>query len=163
MKNILFHSLLTLALGFFAATLAAQSTGTTKDEAMFKAYLKEVYDAYEKSDAQSMFSYYTENAAEIGPDGSLTAGKKALQESWATFEKIMDAKPTFTYSLTSYRYITPDVALITWDSDADIKIGGQQVGGKATAMAVLRKEKGRWLIEFDSLTPVMAAPPATGN
>ena len=165
MKNILFSTFFFSVCTLLTHTLQAQTSTKTNDEAMFKAYLKEVYDAYEKGDNLAMFAYYTENAAEISPDGHLTSGKKALQESWAAFEKMTDAKPKFTYNLTSYRYVTPDVAIITWDSDADIKIGGQQIGGKAIAMAVLHKKAGRWLIEFDSLTPILEMPaqPADKN
>lgn len=160
MKNVLFSAIcFSIAFCSFAPVASAQSG----DEATFKAYLKEVYDTYEKGDTKGMFSYYADNAAEIGPDGRLTSGKKALEESWTAFEKMMDAKPKFTYNLTSYRFITPDVAIVTWDSDADIKMGGQQIGGKTIAMAVLHKKDGRWLIEFDSLTPVMEMPAETAK
>lgn len=150
-------------LSFFAGSifvgqnLHAQAPKMENAE-LFKSYLKTVYDAYERGDVAAMFDYYTTDAAEIGPDGSLTSGLAALKASWASFEKMMDEKPKFTYQLTSSRMITPDVAILTWDSDADIKIGGQQVGGKATAVAVIAKKGNRWMIEFDGLTPVIPMP-----
>lgn len=105
-----------------------------------------------------MWAAYTDNAAEIGPDGSLTTGKQALRENWAAFMKMADAAPKFTYENPSVRMLTADVAILTWDSIADIKIGGQQVGGPTKGMAVLRKINGQWFIEFDSLTPKMQMP-----
>ena len=49
---------------------------------------------------------------------------------------------------------------------ADIKIGGHQVGGKSTGMAVVRKINGQWKLEFDSITPQLGMPAldsASGN
>ena len=164
MKNLLVNSFFFAALVLSTQNLQAQAPKMENAET-FKAYLKTIYTAYEKGNIEEMFSYYTQDAAEIGPDGSLTSGLAALKSSWASFEKMMDAKPKFTYNLTSSRMITPDVAIVTWDSEADIKIGGQQVGGKATAVAVLVKKGTRWMIEFDGLTPVIPMPgqPTTGN
>ena len=71
---------------------------------------------------------------------------------------MVDGTPKFTYQLTSSRMVTPEIAIITWDSDADIVIKGQQMGGKATGMAVLKKKGNGWQIQFDSMTPVMAMP-----
>ena len=164
MKNLLVNTLFFAALVLSAQNLQAQAPKMENAETV-KAYLKTIYTAYEKGNIEEMFSYYTQDAAEIGPDGSLTSGLAALKSSWASFEKMMDAKPKFTYNLTSSRMITPDVAIVTWDSEADIKIGGQQVGGKTICMAVLTKKDNKWLIEFDSMTPIMPMhnPAASGN
>ena len=51
-----------------------------------------------------------------------------------------------------------DVAILVWDSSADIKIKGQQVGGKTKGMALAHRTAGKWLIEFDSITPVISMP-----
>jgi len=160
MKNILFDALLILAFGFVASVADAQ---TAADETAVKTFWKDTWTAFDSGDSEKMWAAYTENAAEIGPDGSLTSGKKALRENWDAFMKMADATPKFSYSNPSVRFVTADVAIITWDSEADIKIGGQQVGGKTKGMAVLHKINGKWMIEFDSLTPVMAPPPATGH
>ena len=164
MKKLLFNLFFLAGFILLAQNLQAQAPKMENAE-LFKSYLKTVYDAYEKGNGGDMFNYYTADATEIGPDGSLTSGIAALKASWATFEKMMDEKPKFTYQLTSSRMITPDVAIITWDSNSDIKIGGQQIGGKATAVAVVVKKGNRWMIEFDGLTPVIPMPDAaaTGN
>jgi len=160
MKNILFDALLILAFGFVASIAGAQ---TAADETAVKTFWKDTWSAFDSGDTEKMWAAYADNAAEIGPDGSLTSGKKSLRENWDAFMKMVDAVPKFSYASPSVRFVTADVALITWDSEADIKIGGQQVGGKTKGMAVLHKINGRWMIEFDSLTPVMAPPPATGH
>lgn len=141
-------------LPFAGVQLQAQ----TDNQATFEAYLKKVYDAYENGSDDVMWAYYTDNASEISPDGRLTNGKSAMKASWAEFMTMVDAKPTFTYALTSWRLIQPDVALVTWDSVADIKVQGQQYGGKTSCMAVLHKKKGEWYIEFDTMTPVLEMP-----
>ena len=164
MKNLLVNTFFFAALVLSTQNLQAQAPKMENAETV-KAFLKTVYTAYEKGNIEEMFSYYTQDAAEIGPDGSLTSGLAALKTSWAAFEKMMDAKPKFTYNLTSSRMISPDVAIITWDSDADIKVGGQQIGGKTTCFAVLVKKGTRWMIEFDGMTPVIPMPEmaTTGN
>ena len=126
--------------------------------AFFENYIHEMYAAFDKGDNDKLFSYYAANAAEISPDGRFTAGLVNLRASFEEGMKMLDAKPRFTNKFLSYRLIDSDIAIVVWESDADIKIGGQQIGGKTLCSAVLRKIKNQWLIEFDSLTPIMPAP-----
>ena len=119
---------------------------------------KDTWDAYQAGDNKKMWAAYTNDAAEISPDGNITYGKKALKASWEAFMKMTDKAPSFTYGDPQVRMLTNDIALIVWDSSADIQMGGKQLGGKTKGMAVVRKIKGQWLIEFDSLTPVIPMP-----
>lgn len=154
MRTVLFSFVLLLAFNLFSASASAQADG----QAAFEALLKKMYDAYQSGDDDAMWAYYTGQASEITPDGRLTSGKQALKAGWDEFMKMVDEKPVFTFKLTSWRLITPEVALITWDSNADVKIQGQQVGGPSVCVAVLHKIDGEWKIEFDSMTPVMQMP-----
>lgn len=154
MKTLLIHSLIIMAFVFGSQNANAQ----TDNKATFEAYLASVYAAYESGNADQMWAYYTDDAAEIGPDGSLTSGKEALKTSWDGFMEMLDKKPTFTYELTSWRLIKPDVAIVTWNSTADIVMQGQQLGGPTSCSAVLVKVKGKWQIEIDTMTPVMQMP-----
>lgn len=130
------------------------NTETTNIHKMWKS----TWDAYQAGDNKKMWAAYTNDAAEISPDGNITYGKKALKTSWEAFMKMTDKAPSFTYGDPQVRMLTNDIALIVWDSSADIQMGGQQVGGKTKGMAVVRKIKGQWFIEFDSLTPVIPMP-----
>lgn len=158
MKKLINGFIALLFISFAFQNVHAQ----TENEATFKAYLKNMYDAYQGDNADAMWAYYTENGAEIGPDGHLSNGKAALKAGWDAFMKMVDGKPSFTYELTSWRLISPEVALLTWNSTADIKILGQQVGGPTTCAAVLHKINGKWMVEFDTMTPIMP-PPMGGN
>ncbi|HRG69815.1 MAG: nuclear transport factor 2 family protein [Saprospiraceae bacterium] len=129
-----------------------------ENKTTFETFLKDVYTLYEKHDYKALKNIYDRQAGEIGPDGMLIMGIKNLEASWKMFDGMVDGTPTFTYQLTSSRMVTPEIAIITWDSDADIKIKGQQIGGKATGMAVLKKKGNGWQIQFDTMTPVMAMP-----
>lgn len=122
----------------------------------------DVNKAYESGDTEKMWAAYTENAAEVAPDGNVTFGKKALREGWDAFLKMADKTPTFSYENPQVRILTNEVALIIWDSSADIQIGGQQVGGKTKGMAVVHKINGQWKVEFDALTPVIQMPALDG-
>ncbi|MBK8557482.1 MAG: SgcJ/EcaC family oxidoreductase [Lewinellaceae bacterium] len=170
MKNILFS---TLALFFFTASLQAQSGGilwvgsrsnNTAANAVH-ATIQTAYEAFLSGNDEKGWAVYSDDAAEIGPDGSITFGKKAMRESWDGFMKIADEAPKFTYTNVQVRLLTSDVALAVWDSEADIKIGGQQMGGKTKGSAVLRKVNNTWKLEFDTVTPVMSMPgaEATGS
>lgn len=153
MKSIILSASVLFCSLFFVHKAVAQD-----NQATFESYLQKVYDAYESGNADAMWAFYTDAASEVSPDGTLASGIKNLRAGWDMFMKMVDSKPTFTYKLTSWRLITPEVALITWDSTADIKVQGQQVGGPATCSAVLHKINGQWKIEFDGMTPVMQMP-----
>jgi ketosteroid isomerase-like protein len=135
------------AISFFATILFVQNASAQDNQATFESFLKKVYDAYQSGNDGAMWDFYTDNAAEITPDGRLISGKQTLKAGWDEFMKMTDSRPTFTYKLTSWRLITPEVALVTWDSTADIKIQGQQIGGPSICVAVLHKIKGEWKIE----------------
>lgn len=150
MKNAI--RLLFLASVLFAQAASAQ---TADNQATFEAYLKKVYGAFETAGFDGLKKYYSPEATEINPEGRLSQGLAALEADWKEFEKMMDAKPKFTFKLTSWRLLTPEVALLTWDSEDEFYFQGQTMTSKNTSSAVLRKVKGNWLIEFDQLTPKM--------
>lgn len=146
------------AITFFSVLFFVQNASAQDNQATFESFLKKAYTAFESGNNDAIWAFYTDNAAEITPDGRLTSGKQALKAGWDEFMGMVDSKPTFTYKLTSWRLLTSDVALVTWDSTADIMVKGQQLGGPSTCVAVLRKIKGEWKIEFDGMTPVMQMP-----
>ena len=162
MKNFLFNLMLCCA---FALTTQIMTAQTPADETAVKSFWKEVWQAYESGDINKVMAYYTDNAQEISPDGSLASGKKTLIDNWNTFMKMLDGKPSFQTSEPTIRFITPDVVLIISDTEADLKMGGQQIGGKTKDTVLLHKINGRWYVEFDSMTPVieMPAPATSGN
>jgi len=165
LKTILFFVLITFSLQSIAqpSGLIWMGSKTTKGlsnsnaTAIHKMW-KSTWDAYQAGDNKKMWAAYTNDAAEISPDGNITFGKKALKESWEAFMKMADKAPSFTYGDPQVRMLTNDIALIVWDSTADIMIWRQKVSGKTKGMAIVRKIKGQWLIEFDSLTPVIPMP-----
>jgi len=170
MKNSIFTILAILAFCFNAnaQTAGAFWSGSRSANANANAVhaaITTAYDAFSTGNDEKGWAAYTEEAAEIGPDGSITFGKKALREGWDAFMKMADEAPKFKYENVQVRMLTNDVALAVWDSEADIKVGGQQMGGKAKGMAVMRKINGAWKIEFDALTEIgmPALDAARGN
>lgn len=157
MKNIFFNALLTLALGFFATTATAQNAA---DEAAVKTFWKDVWKLYESGNIDEVMKIYTDNASSITPDGRLQSGKAAMKADWENFLKVVDSAPKFSYEEPSIRVITADVAIVNYSTQADIKVGGQQVGGKMLGIAVLHKVNDKWMIESDSMTPVIEMPEA---
>jgi uncharacterized protein (TIGR02246 family) len=154
MKTSFFSHLILILASLFSLKLAAQSD----NQATFEAYLKQVYTGFETEPTVAINKYYAENATEIGPDGNSTTGRKALSESWKQLQTMMDAKPQFTYKLSTWRLVKPDIALITWDSHDKFFMFGQVNESDNAGSALLRKEKGHWLIEFDQITPKQPFP-----
>lgn len=162
MKKFMF-SVLVLAIWSIGITsLSAQGKPMKlpmDNKASVEKFLGDVYTAYEKMNYKLLKSYYDRQAGEISPDGSMVQGLKNLEVSWKAFDAMVDERPKFTYQLTSSRMVDAEIAVVTWNSDADIKIKGQQVGGPTIGLAVLKKKNDSWIIVFDSLTPIMPAPP----
>lgn len=165
MKTIVFFSLsLFTAFCSFAQSGGVLWMGSRSGNAQANevhAAIRTGYEAFIAGDAATAWNTYSQDVAEIDPGGNITYGLKAIREGFDAFMKMADETPKFTYSNVLVRMLTNDVAIAVWESEADIKIGGQQVGGKTRDMAVLRKINGQWKIEFDSLTPVL--PPPSGN
>jgi uncharacterized protein (TIGR02246 family) len=155
MKNILFSILALLFVSLFTSNANAQ---TAADETAVKTFWKQVWKAYEVGNVDEVMKIYADNATSITPDGRLQSGKAAMKEDWEAFTKMTDAPPKFTYEEPSIRVITADVAIVNYFTQADIKIGGQQVGGKMLGIAILHKVNGKWIVEADSMTPVMEMP-----
>jgi ketosteroid isomerase-like protein len=156
--------IISFAIFVFASLFASNATAQTDNQATFEAYLKTVYGAFETGGFDALSKYYASSASEISPDGNQLNGLAAIRANWAEAEKMFDGKPQFEYQLTSWRLVTSDVAVITWDAVDKFSMQGQKMEFKSAASALLRKEKGQWLIEFAQLTPKMNFEmPVSGN
>lgn len=164
MKNLIFS-----AIAFFAFTCSAfaqpvggiwmGSRSATGEAKAVHTALQKGFDAFTAGgNTEAGWSLYSEDATEVDPGGNITFGKKALREGWDAFMKMADETPKFKYENVLVRMLTADVALAVWDSEADIKIQGQQLGGKTKGSAVLRKVNGTWKLEFDQITPMLGMP-----
>lgn len=131
---------------------------TTADATSAKIFWKEVWQAYQTGNIDNVVKVYTDQSTSITPDGRLQTGTAAMKTDWENFVKMTDEMPKFSYEEPTIRLITPDVAVVNYTTEADIKIGGQQVGGKMLGMSVLHKINGKWMVESDSMTPVLPMP-----
>ncbi|MFN0214402.1 MAG: YybH family protein [Saprospiraceae bacterium] len=166
MKNFIFSA---FALFAFSLNAYAQPSGgiwtgsrsATGEAKAVHAAISSAYDAFMPGgNLEVGWAIYSDDAAEIDPGGNITFGKKALREGWDGFMKVADEAPKFKYENVLVRMLTNDVALAVWDAEADIKIQGQQLGGKTKGSAVLRKVNGQWKLEFDQITSVIPMPEA---
>jgi len=154
MSNYLKISALFL-LTFCVSGLRAQ---TAADQASVLKMWDEVWHAYE-ADESKVWDYYADNACEVYPDGSHLCGKDALKAAYEAFKPMLDGKPSWTYMTPSVIFISPDVAMLIGDISTDMKLkGGQQIGGKMKFTAIVKKTNGRWLIAYDSQTPIIPMP-----
>jgi len=155
MKNTFFSFLSLLFVSLFSLNVHAQSA----DESKVLKMWDEVWQAYESGNEAKMWSFYTEDACEIYPDGSSVCGLKAIREGYEQFKTMLEGKPSWTMTKPTVRFLGADVALLMSDVTSDIKLkGGQQIGGKSKFATIVRKVNGKWLIEFDSQTPAIPMP-----
>lgn len=152
MKKLLIFSTL------FIARIISASAQSKSDESAIKTMLKECFNAFADGNNDKGFTYYTENAWEITPDGSLAMGKQTIKAGYDAFVKMIEGKPQFTLNNIEVRFIKSDVAIVALDYVTDIKINGQQIGGKSKGLAVVTKANGKWLLDADAATPVMQMP-----
>ncbi len=154
MKTV-FSKTTLLFLGLFLTlSLSAQKP----NQEMFEKYLVDVYGAFDRDGFDGIKPYYAPACVEIGPDGSITNGLAAIETNYKAFAQMMDAPPVFRYTLTSWRMVTPELALLTWDTDDELYVMGQVIKGQHTCSGLLRKSDKTWLIELSQLTPKTPMP-----
>jgi uncharacterized protein (TIGR02246 family) len=159
MKNITTTTLTLLFVSLFSLSASAQSTAETELNKMWT----DVWKTYEGNDLSKVWPYYAEKATEIYPDGSMMTGLSNIKAGYEQFAGMLEGTPTWKTTPPVIRLISSDVALLTSEVVSDIKLkGGQQIGGKSTFALIAHKVNGKWLIEFDSQTPVLQMP-AAGN
>ncbi len=153
-----------LAAAFLAAFLlsncqAQNAAPAAGDEAALIKGFDAVWAAYEKGDEATMWAAYADDACEVYPDGSSACGLAAIKAGFAEFGKMLDAKPSWKYTRPTVKFLDPNVALLISEVTSDIRMGGQQIGGKTKFVAILKKSGDRWLIAYDGQTPVLPPPP----
>lgn len=157
MKNLIFKTLTLLFVCCFSFHANAQNNAKTEAE-ILKMW-DAVWASYESGNEAKMWSYYADDACEIYPDGSSVCGAKAIKEGYEMFKGMLEGAPSWTTTKPSITFIGQDVALLVCDIKSDIKLkGGQQIGGPAKFATILHKVNGKWLIVFDSQTPVLQMP-----
>lgn len=135
-----------------------QAQTTNAEAAVLKTW-DDVWKAYDSGNEAQMWSYYAENATEIYPDGSIAVGISNIKAGYEGFKTMLEGKPTWTSTKPEVQFIEPNVALLISDVTSDMKLkGGQQIGGKTKFTALLHQVNGKWLIVYDSQTPVMSMP-----
>lgn len=155
MKNILFPSLLVA----FGCLLSFSTSAQNAEEAAVLKMWNEVWALYEANDMDKIWAYYTDDAVEIYPDGSMIRGKEGIKAGYEQFSTMLEGTPSWKASPPVVQFITRDVALLTSDVEADVKLkGGQQIGGKSTFALIVKKQNNKWVMVFDSQTPVMQMP-----
>lgn len=164
MKQLIFSAIALFALINISSAQTAggiwvgSKTATGETKAVHDALQKGFGDFMPGGNPETGWAIYTENAAEVDPGGNITFGLSALKAGWDAFSKMTDEPAKFKYDNVQVRMLTNDVALVVFDSEADIKIHGQQIGGKVKGSAVMHKVNGVWKLEFDQLSPVMPMP-----
>lgn len=158
MKNTILSALLIGACSLLGTVATAQ---TKSDEAALRAMLKEAYDAFTAKDATRFAAIFTEDATFIPPPGYYMKGKSAIEAAHVELFK-MPMTINKTEILTSdIRFLSPNVAVLTWAEYQESEINGQAQKGQTQGSATVVRQNGKWLTAACQMTPVM--PATAGN
>src|SRR5690348_14755387 len=72
--------------------ILSNNRSTNPDVAALQQLWEEVHQAFNANLNEKAHIFYTEEAAEIGPDGAATYGREALLSSWALMVNMADRK-----------------------------------------------------------------------
>lgn len=165
MFNFLKISTLSL-LFFFSFNLHAQISAADEKGT------KECYDAciaaFEKSDANALCQWFTDNAEHVGPMGDIVRGRDNLIAYYTHLFEWFSAMPKPDRTETKVtnmqsRYLATDLVQVTYTEDNIRYYSEKAESDKFSCAVVLRKTKGKWLIELLMMTPVQTMPPATNK
>jgi uncharacterized protein (TIGR02246 family) len=143
---------------FVIGILFNSNAQNASDVVSVKKFYNDGWQTYISMDFNKIMNLYTDKAVSIDPAGGITTGKKAMREVWEGFYKMIEGKPTFSFEEPNIQVLTPDVAIITYNYADDIKIQGQQVGGKKSGLMVVQKINGGWKLAADASVPVLPMP-----
>jgi uncharacterized protein (TIGR02246 family) len=159
MKTINFICTALFITGLFLNVTAQNAT----DVAAVKKFYYDGWQTYLTMDFNKIMTLYTDKVVSIDPAGGITTDKKTMRETWEGFFKMLDTKPTFTYQEPNIRFITPDVAVVSFKYADDIKMQGQQIGGEKSGLMIVQKVNGAWKLTVDASVPVLSMPDFTAQ
>ena len=119
---------------------------------------QEFIDAFNRGDAKTVASFWTENGDYIDQEGRQVKGRTALEK---LYQKVFAERPgaKLTVTITSARMVTPDIALEEGISEVAPADGGPPTAAEFSA--VLVKKYGQWY--FESVRDSVTHPPSNAQ
>jgi hypothetical protein len=140
-----------LLLLVFAGTLAAtaQDQGRRPSpEALDSQTLIELergnWDAVKHKDAAFLKRMWAPDYFDFGSDGRVTGPESLNMGSMASGSQLLE----FSWTDFQLKFISPDVALVTYRGKYRGTIDGKADAGEAYYSSLYRKQHGRWLMVF---------------
>jgi uncharacterized protein (TIGR02246 family) len=148
-----------LGLGLVIAAIApvAWSGGgkiPSADEQLIQARSKKLIDAFNKGDAKTIASFWTEDGDYMDEGGRRIQGRAAIE---AYFHKMFDAGKGAELRVykTNFRLVRPDLAIGDGVMEVIPPGGGPSTSARYTAVQV--KQDGQWY--FESVREAVVTPP----
>lgn len=143
--------ILGLAIGAFVAPVlaAAEAAGGASSAAdAVRARVEEYTRAWNTHDAGAVAAFFTEDADMVIGNGPRISGREAIQGWWAKYFSRIDEQRTGSFTVTSIRVLSPDVAVV--DLDSSTGRADSEAGEMPTRLArgtwVVVQRDGEWLI-----------------
>jgi uncharacterized protein (TIGR02246 family) len=140
-----------LALAFVLASLVgptALRAGQAEDEASIRKFGLDFAAAWNKHDSKAMAAFWAEDGDLINPFGRAAKGRAEVEKLFHDEQAGPMAGTTYATTLSSVRFLTPDVALSDWEIVVTGMRGPDGSAGapfKPHVFIVLARKGGQWL------------------
>lgn len=145
-----------IALGVVVTALPGEAEAqAVADSAALHEYVETYENAMSTHDPTVVAAFFSEDADLVPGNLPVLNGREAIEAWWRAYFERQEAERRGTFSVTSTRFLTPDVALV----NLAITSGGVGAGGeelperKARGTWLLRRHGGQWLIEAARILP----------
>ena len=101
-------------------------------------------EAWNKGDAQSAASFFTEDAVRVGAFGDVQHGRAEIEQAYDKLLHQTMAGATVKQEPGSVRLLSPDLAV--WQAGIEIFPRGAATPMKGHVVQVMKKVEGRWLV-----------------
>jgi uncharacterized protein (TIGR02246 family) len=123
---------------------AADEKIPTADEAAVRAATAKFVAAFNSGDSKTTAAFWTEDGDFVGLSGQAVRMRERISQAKSD-KQAADKKPTLALSISSIRFVTPDVATVDGSSMFKASAVTRTVHGRYTAVWV--KRDGHWMID----------------
>lgn len=141
--------------------LSAQSEHADGDSVQIKSIIQGFTDAFNRHDGHATAVWFTEDADFTNIQQATSHGRKEIEEHFIAVFKTRLMNAHRTYTVTSIRFLTPNVATITMNYDLAGMIsptGDAVPPYKGLYHWVVTKSNGKWLIDVMEEAEVVKPP-----
>jgi len=150
--NYIVLILFAAATGVFAQQ-ASKTADTAKDEAAARQIVKQLENAWNAHDGKAFAAPFAADADYVVVDGMYVKGREAIEKGHQGIFDTLFKDSTNRGTVTSVRFVRPDVAIVHVEWNLTVRSGGKENLGVAMNTMFMTKDGGKWSIAAFHNTP----------